>query len=617
MSDTSMPDSDRQQPTDSGDAGITLEEVTPSATAEDADRQQPADSGEAEMMMVLEKVTTCATTEDVDRQQPPDSGETDIVLEVTTPPATAEDADRQQPAGSDEAVIILEEVTQSTTAEDADRQQLPDSSEAVIMLEEVTPSATAEDADRQQLPDSSETDILLEVTTPSDTAENADRQQPPHSGEAVIMLEEVTTSATAEDADTHQPPGSAETEILLEEVTPSAAAEIKSAEDTQSVSSTCLRTCGTWKPCMLAKSLWGNIYDKKKHNVDFTRLEFVLGVVSIIIYFVDMGTDVWLAVEYFQGGEWIYGGLTTAFIVAAYVPLLIIALNSYRMYDEIQSRLWWVCKLVLVILGLSPVVATLECMYYGWRGRTRPDDALMYNPFLPAFLRLLESFLEAAPQLCFQLYIIFKEKPEDDTFAAVLRSVTVLSSSVSLALSAVIYRKHNSSVDKWTIRCHVLYFLWRVCETGGRVLCIALFASMLEYWLSVVLGPHFLIMVAWAVWASHDRSITNTLLGICWGYTMLFFVPFHSNPSRYVYLLYYVIFYTENFLMLGLWAGMTSDRDAWFYIPGIVVVVVFFLLHVVMLFLYYKVAHPKASEIKYRKGWDWDSVRGSLKYFSE
>ncbi|KAK7505685.1 hypothetical protein BaRGS_00002956 [Batillaria attramentaria] len=197
-----------------------------------------------------------------------------------------------------------------------------------------------------------------------------------------------------------------------------------------------------------------------------------------------------------------------------------------------------------------------------------------------------------------------------------LRWVAIFSSWVSLGLSTVMYRKHQTGRynNKSTIPGHIIYFLWRVCETGGRVLCIALFASMFENWVFAVLGPHFLIMFSWVVWSRGSKFASDILLCMCFGYMMLFSMPFHSHPSRYVYFVYYVMFYTENFLMLGLWAGMTSDRDAWFYIPAIVTVIVFFILHIVMLFLNYKVAHPKARRIKYCEKWDWKRVCVSLEH---
>nr|KAG5713009.1 hypothetical protein BaRGS_021803 [Batillaria attramentaria] len=58
----------------------------------------------------------------------------------------------------------------------------------------------------------------------------------------------------------------------------------------------------------------------------------------------------------------------------------------------------------------SALMRTLESMYYGWRCRTRQNDKTKYDSVAttPACLRLFESFLEAAPQLCFQLYVVFR-----------------------------------------------------------------------------------------------------------------------------------------------------------------------------------------------------------------
>nr|KAG5686711.1 hypothetical protein BaRGS_020237 [Batillaria attramentaria] len=92
-------------------------------------------------------------------------------------------------------------------------------------------------------------------------------------------------------------------------------------------------------------------------------------------------------------------------------------------------------------------------------------------------------------------------------------------------------------------------------------------------------------------------------------YVMVFHMPLHFRPSRYRYLVYYALFYAENFLMLALWAVMTSDRDAWFYIPAIVTVIVLFLLHIVTQLLFYKWVHPKAEDIEWCMKWDRNSLK--------
>ncbi|KAK7505719.1 hypothetical protein BaRGS_00002990 [Batillaria attramentaria] len=262
---------------------------------------------------------------------------------------------------------------------------------------------------------------------------------------------------------------------------------------------------------------------------------------------------------------------------------------------------------------------SLEYMYYGWKGRSRAEEreTCSETAVYSTILRLWESFLEAAPQLCFQLYIVFKEKPEERIATATLRGVAVFSSWASLAVTAVMFFKRHriglGETEKVNFTSQLFYFLWRVCETGGRVLCIALFASTFEYWVFAVLCSHYVIMVVWFIWVNSNRDSWAVLTCFLFGYVLLFYMPFHSRPSRYLHLFYYVIFHAENFLMLGLWAGMTSDRDAWFYIPVIVAVVVFFFLHIVMQVVYYKAFHPKSKDIDWCTTCDWKTVHQSLK----
>nr|KAG5686722.1 hypothetical protein BaRGS_020248 [Batillaria attramentaria] len=173
--------------------------------------------------------------------------------------------------------------------------------------------------------------------------------------------------------------------------------------------------------------------------------------------------------------------------------------------------------------------------------------------------------------------------------------------SISLAVTAVKFRQAEFSTENKNdkISCKLVYFVWRVCETGGRVLCIALFASTLENWVFGIVGFHFVVMFVWFVWSDSDDGVAKkAITGVLFGYIMVFYMLFHRRPSRYVYLVYYALFYTENVLMLALWAVMTSDRDAWFYIPAIVTVIVLFLLHIVTQLLYYKCFHPKAGDIE-------------------
>ncbi|KAK7445363.1 hypothetical protein BaRGS_00040351, partial [Batillaria attramentaria] len=83
-------------------------------------------------------------------------------------------------------------------------------------------------------------------------------------------------------------------------------------------------------------------------------LDFVLGIVGIILYIVDIATDLQLAISYFLDGHMIYGGLTTAFIGLAYIVVSVFGLGLF--FNMNVPTVWWVCRIVFLILGLSPVI---------------------------------------------------------------------------------------------------------------------------------------------------------------------------------------------------------------------------------------------------------------------
>ncbi|KAK7445361.1 hypothetical protein BaRGS_00040349, partial [Batillaria attramentaria] len=238
-----------------------------------------------------------------------------------------------------------------------------------------------------------------------------------------------TTGADTEDVGTgdkllasstsRTPTGSDVNVGIEEEVSPSSAedqATTRAGGDTEN--------CTPWN---LAERIWRLMDDT--HHGGFTRLDFVLGIVGIIIYIVDIATDLQLAISYFLGGHVAYGVLTTVCIFWAYFCVLVCGLCLFDRNKKVPTA-WWVCRIVFLILGLSPVIAMVETMYYGMKSRARhregerEDNCYTVTAKWTVYQRFTEGFLEAAPQLCFQLYITFKEKPDDDVAAGMLPAMT-------------------------------------------------------------------------------------------------------------------------------------------------------------------------------------------------
>lgn len=143
------------------------------------------------------------------------------------------------------------------------------------------------------------------------------------------------------------------------------------------------------------------------------------------------------------------------------------------------------------------------------------------------------------------------------------------------------------------------YFIWRASEIGGRVLCIATFASTFQMW---VFGPllfHWGFMSLWLI-AQKTNFYKNTCqektFNVICGYVMIFcFLNLREGITRFRFLLFYFIVYVENFFMLGFWFRFSPDLGAWFHLWGFIVILILFVLHVVFQLLYYAFFHPSKN----------------------
>lgn len=105
----------------------------------------------------------------------------------------------------------------------------------------------------------------------------------------------------------------------------------------------------------------------------FSWIDILIAVGSIIVFIVDIITDIKLAVEYYRDSQWTTAGVTTALIV---IPSLITCGLSLHWYiidfkieeqvilksKEVQKRVYaaseklWFCRFFFTVLQLGPLV---------------------------------------------------------------------------------------------------------------------------------------------------------------------------------------------------------------------------------------------------------------------
>ena len=167
------------------------------------------------------------------------------------------------------------------------------------------------------------------------------------------------------------------------------------------------------------------------------------------------------------------------------------------------------------------------------RERVKCYTLMVYEDADATLLRLYESFMESAPQLVLQIYILlrdphaakvfptkvphpdhdhpgFEDQAPIDISSGVnpylklsILVLSVMSSLVSLAWSLVVYHRslrytypHKTNIS---LLGTLFQFLWHFCSITARVLALSLFATAMPLWIGPLCAAHWLVMASWVV----------------------------------------------------------------------------------------------------------------------
>ena len=125
------------------------------------------------------------------------------------------------------------------------------------------------------------------------------------------------------------------------------------------------------------------------------------------MFALDVGTDVYNAVNYIQQGDPVWGWMMLAFIA---LPMLVFFVGMVIV--AMKDNSWWETLLYLLVCLPVSVNATpvyiLYVIYAGARRVVQPDwtgDSFM-NTNMAAWMKSLEIALESGPQSCLGKYVL-------------------------------------------------------------------------------------------------------------------------------------------------------------------------------------------------------------------
>ena len=219
-------------------------------------------------------------------------------------------------------------------------------------------------------------------------------------------------------------------------------------------------------------------------------------------------------------------------------------------------------------------------------------------------LRLFECFLESAPQLVLQLYIMAHNRRfeiKSDLFTVLAAG----SSLVSLAWAIVAYTKAlRDFLGKGESMSWIGFFLqivWRMSMVASRVVALVLFASYYSTWLFVVMAAHWFLMTAWLVCQKtrfcvdddgRNHFCREYLFDSIIGFVYIFcFFNIKDGMTRIRVIPYYVIMLCENTVFIVMWypfRTLYGDIET----ASLSVVWGGFGLGVICMLSYYRFYHP-------------------------
>ncbi|XP_071486695.1 XK-related protein 6-like [Diadema antillarum] len=342
----------------------------------------------------------------------------------------------------------------------------------------------------------------------------------------------------------------------------------------------------------------------------FTTFDVVFILGGMIMYVADLVTDLLVGVQYFRGDYFLWGIMTFIFVL---LPSLVLQYFSFRWFvsdleedSNHQNKgfgkklLCWCDWLATHVLQLGALKRYWRTLKFGLRSRKEKKyyRMMIYEYRDITMLRLLEAFMESAPQLVLQVYIMVET---EELYWLTAASALVSLSSLAWALEAY----HKALRDSRTDRKNITYvavalrMAWRLFTITSRVIAMALFAAIYEWWVFVVAGAHWLVITVWLVWQETtfcDTKFEEVLFDCVMGFIHIFcFFNVKEGATRYRALLFYTVIFVENTVMFGLWYSYQDSREQMYGLPALVFVWGGFFLGIFLMAFYYRFCHPNGQ----------------------
>lgn len=254
-------------------------------------------------------------------------------------------------------------------------------------------------------------------------------------------------------------------------------------------------------------------------DFQYTKLRWLLTIAGLVLYAADIWTDICLTLTFYQEEHYHWSGLTLGFIL---IGLLVSQIFSYIWYiDDMNDFLinpkgkatiagLPKCGLItLHLFGLGVIIRYYQLLKKGftviWTAghsyteeeRKEKHHSLFCMATDLSMLKMFETFLESAPQLLLQVYIVLL----GHRHVSVFQYLSIAFSFINIAWSLVDYRRclrrslpHTSEMPSGLPT--LVYLLYKLCTITSLILSYSLYLILSPY-TTVALSIVWLLMTMW------------------------------------------------------------------------------------------------------------------------